>query len=171
MRASLPISAGGDRSKQARRVKPRRIERLQHVVARRRQEPRLAQIGFVGFRFGNREFLRSRLHAPFKVLIGPCQRVCCGFPFSNVGIGHDDAAKWHGVGADLDDAPLDRALVEDLHRHLILCNPVRDEFLDCACSVVNALRHEAHNLIERDADAAELQKAASKFPGIAGSSK
>ena len=48
--ASWPPSGALD---QARRVEPRRVERLQHVVAGGRQEARLVEIGLVGLALGD----------------------------------------------------------------------------------------------------------------------
>ena len=50
----LGLGAGDAALDQARRVEPRRIERLQNVVARRRQEARLVEVGLVGLALGDR---------------------------------------------------------------------------------------------------------------------
>ena len=52
--ASWPPSRALD---QARDVEPRRIERLQHVVAGGRQEARLVEVGLVGLALGDRQRL------------------------------------------------------------------------------------------------------------------
>ena len=52
--ASWPAEPALD---QARRIEPRRVERLQHVVAGRRQEAGLVEVGLVGLALGDRQGL------------------------------------------------------------------------------------------------------------------
>ena len=57
LRASVRLLAAERALDQARRIEPRRIERLQQVVAGRRQEARLVEVGLVGLALGDRQRL------------------------------------------------------------------------------------------------------------------
>ncbi len=66
---------------QTRHIEPRRIQRLQDVVACRRQKPRLRDVGVLGGAFGERQFriqagqlLGAVTHALFQRGIGAFQR-------------------------------------------------------------------------------------------------
>ncbi len=66
---------------QARHIEPRRIQRLQDVVARRRQKARLRDVGVLGGALGQRQFriqpgqfLGAIAHALFQRRIGAFQR-------------------------------------------------------------------------------------------------
>ena len=94
---------------QARHIEPRRIERLQDVVAGGRQESRLRDIGVLGGALGVRqfgiqpgEFLGAVAHALFQRRIGALQRFGGLEARGDVGEGDDEAAARHPVGADLD---------------------------------------------------------------------
>ena len=72
--ASLPLDQAGD-------VEPRRVERLQDVVAGGREEARLGDIGLLGLAFGARELgiepgqlLGALAHPPLQRLVGALQR-------------------------------------------------------------------------------------------------
>ncbi len=72
--AALALDQAGD-------VEPRRVERLQDVVARRGEELGLGNIGLVGLALGARqrgieprEFLGALAHAPLQRLVGALQR-------------------------------------------------------------------------------------------------
>ena len=72
--AALALDQAGD-------VEPRRVERLQDVVARRRQELGLGNIGGVGLALGARkrgieprEFLGALAHAPLQRFVGALER-------------------------------------------------------------------------------------------------
>src|SRR5208337_1172958 len=67
-----------------------------------------------------------------------------------------NAAKRHGVDPDLHDTPLDRALMEYLHGHLIFRNAIGNQFFDSGGIFLHALRHVPDNFVERGSNAAEL---------------
>ena len=94
---------------QARDIEPRRVERLQDVVAGGRQEARLRDVGVLGGALGLRqfgiqagEFLGAVAHALFQRRIGAFQRFGGLEARRDVGEGDDEAAARHPVGADLD---------------------------------------------------------------------
>ena len=100
---TLPLDQAGD-------VEPRRIERLQDVVARRRQELGLGDIGCVGLALGVRErgiepgeLLGALVHAPLECLVGALERLGGLDASGDVGEGGDHTAVRHPVGAHLDD--------------------------------------------------------------------
>ena len=100
--AVLALDQAGD-------VEPRRVERLQDVVARRGEEFGLGNIGLVGLALGARqrhveagEFLGALLHAAFERFVGALERLGRLHAGRDVGEGGDDAAVRHMVGAHLD---------------------------------------------------------------------
>ena len=104
-RSSLPPPA----LDQAGDVEPRRVERLQDVVAGRREELGLGDIGVVGLALGARErgveprqLLGALVHAPLQRLVGALERLGGFDARRDVGEGGDDAAVRHAVGAHLD---------------------------------------------------------------------
>ena len=113
LRASLPSAILLRALDEARRVKAGRIERLQNVVARRRQEARLVEVGLVrlDLRVGQRrvdvrQLRRALGDAPLERLVGARQGIGRGDAIGDVGVGRDDAALGHGARADLQNAPL-----------------------------------------------------------------
>ena len=99
----LRVGIGDVPLHQAGRVEPRRVERLQHVVAGRRQEPGLVQVGLVRLALGDGQRLvhlgqlgGALLHAPLQRLVDAGQRLGRLDPLGDVGIGGDDAALRHG---------------------------------------------------------------------------
>jgi len=107
---------------QARHIKPRGVERLQNVVARGRQKPRLGNIGVVGLGLGADQFgiepleLAGALaHATLERRIGALQRLRGGDARGDVGERGHDAGARHRVAAHLDHEPaLRKALQERL---------------------------------------------------------
>ena len=170
--ASWPATRALD---QARRVEPRRIERLQHVVARRRQEARLVEVGLVGLALGHRQRLvdlgelgRALPHAALQRLVGARQRLGGGDALGDVGIGGDDAALRHRAGADLEDAPAAvELLLERLVRQRQLHQPVGDQLVDVAGAEVAALGAGAQDPFERHADPAELGRQVQQLAELA----
>ena len=164
---------------QARHVEPRRVERLQHVVAGRRQEAGLVEVGLVGLALGDRQRLvdlgelgGALPHAPLQRLVGPRQRLGRLDALGDVGIGGDDAALRHGARADLEDAlAAVELLLERLVRHGELHQPVGGELVDVAGAEVAALGAGAQDPVERRADPAELRRQVRAARGTAGSSR
>ena len=90
-------------------VKPRRVERLQDVVSGGGKEARLAEIGLFGKHLRLRQFLvdlgqfgGALLNALLQRFIGSFQRQVGLDLRRYVGIGGDDAAVRHRVGAEFD---------------------------------------------------------------------
>ena len=145
---------------QRRAVEARGVERLQDVVAGGRQEARLAEIGLL------REHLRLRQllvdagelggaprDALFERLVGALQREVGLDPLGDVGIGRDDAAVRHRVGAQLDDAAA--GLQFHLPGRAEGGHAVEDGDLRVRRDVA-APRQMPQDLVERDADLAHL---------------
>ena len=91
-----------------RGVEPRGVQRLQDVVARRREEARLREVRLVGvgLRGGERrvealELLGALADALLQALIGARQRLGRLDAVGDVGIGRHDAAVGHRVRPDL----------------------------------------------------------------------
>ena len=94
---------------QAGDVKPRGIERLQDVMARRRDEPRLRHVGVIGFRLRALElgiepgeFAGALAHAALQRRIGALQRFGRLHGRRDVGKGRDQAAVRHAVRTHFD---------------------------------------------------------------------
>ena len=94
---------------QARDVEPRRVQRLQDVVAGGGQKARLRDVGVLGRAFGQREFriqprefLGAVAHALFQRRVGAFQRFGGLERRGDVGEGDDEIAARHPVGAHLD---------------------------------------------------------------------
>ena len=92
-------------------VEPRRVERLQNVVAGACQEAGLAEIGLLGQHLRLREFLvdahqfgGAAAHALLQRFIDALQRKIGLDAGGDVGIGRHDAAIRHRVGPQFDDA-------------------------------------------------------------------
>ena len=164
---------------QARHVEPRRIERLQHVVACRRQEARLVEVGLVGLALGDRQRLvdlgqlgRALAHAPLQRLVGARQRLGGLDALGDVGIGGDDAALRHRAGADLEDAPAAvDMLLEGLVRHGELHEPLGDELVDVAGAEIAALGARAQDAGRAARRPGRARPAGSAARGTAGSSR
>ena len=99
---ALPLDQTGD-------VKPRGVERLQDVVAGRRQKLGLGNIGGVGVAFGARqrhvevgEFLGALAHAPLQRFVGALERLGRLHAGGDIGIGGHETAVRHAVGAHFD---------------------------------------------------------------------
>ena len=110
-------------------VEPRGVERLQDVVAGRRQEARLAEIGLLGEHLRLRQLLVDAgqlggavADALLQRLVDPLQRKVGLDACGDVGIGGDQAAIGHRVGAQLDDAA--RCLQLDLPGRAEIGQPV-----------------------------------------------
>ena len=93
---------------QARDIQPRRVQRLQDVVAGSREKARLRDAGVLGRALGERqlrvqpgEFLGAVAHALFQRRIGAFQRFGGLEARGDVGEGDDEAAARHPVGTDL----------------------------------------------------------------------
>ena len=107
---------------QARHIKPRGVERLQNVVARGRQKPRLGNIGVVGLGLGADqlgieplELAGALAHAALERRVGALQRLRGGDARGDVGERGHDAGARHRVAAHLDHQPaLGKALQERL---------------------------------------------------------
>ncbi len=100
--AALPLD-------QARDIEPRRVQRLQDVVAGGGQEARLGDVGVFGRALGQRQlgieprqFLGAVAHALFQRGVGALQRFGRLEARRDVGEGDDEAAARHAVGAHLD---------------------------------------------------------------------
>ena len=96
---------------QRRAVEAGGVERLQDVVTGCRQEARLAEIGLFREHLRLRQFLvdvgelgSAPRNPLFERLVGALQREVGLDPLGDVGIGRDDAAVGHRVGAQLDRA-------------------------------------------------------------------
>ena len=94
---------------QARHIESRRVQRLQDVVARRRQKARLRDVGVLGGALGQRqfriqagEFLGTIPHAFFQSSIGAFQRFGGFKRRRDIGKSDDQSAAGHAVGAHLD---------------------------------------------------------------------
>ncbi len=94
---------------EARHIEPRRIQRLQDVVAGCRQKPRLRDVGVLGGALGQRQFriqagelLGAIPHTFFQSGVGAFQ--CFGGLEGgrDVGKGDNPSAAGHPVGAHLD---------------------------------------------------------------------
>ena len=121
-------------------VEARGIERLQDVVAGRRQEPRLAEIGFLGQHLRLRQLLVDAGQlggaVPDPLLqrfVDALQREVGLDPGGDVGIGGDQPAVGHRVGAQLDRAA--RCLQRDLPGRAEIGQPVehRDDRVMARC--------------------------------------
>ncbi len=152
--AALALDQAGD-------VEPRRIERLQDVVARRREEFGLGDIGVVGFALGARqggiqprEFLGALAHAPLERFVGALQRFGRLHAGGDVGEGGDDAAVRHMVGAHLDHhAGLGEALEERLAAGDVALDLRLHEIVDAVGGDVAAPAVEVQDIGEPAADA------------------
>ncbi len=156
---------------QAGHVEPRRIERLQDVVARGRQKPRLRDVGFLGFAFGARErdveprqLLGALLDAAFEVFVGAFQRFGRLDARRHVGRGGDEAAVRHVVGADFDhEAALGEALADRLAAGEVALDAVVHEVFDAPGPERALFAVVAQDFVEPDADARECQRQVENF--------
>ena len=94
---------------QARHVEPRRVQRLQNVVACRRQKPRLGDVGVLGRALGERQFgveagelLGAVAHALLQRRIGALELLGGLERRRYIGEGDDEATARHAVGTHLD---------------------------------------------------------------------
>ena len=152
--AALALDQAGD-------VEPRRVERLQDVVARRGEELGLGNIGGVGLALGAgergvepRQLLGALLHAPLQRLVGALQRFGRFDAGGDVGEGGDDAAVRHAVGAHLDHQPrLGETLQERLGAGDVKIDLLADERVDALGTDAAAPGVEAQDVGKADADA------------------
>ena len=97
-------------------IEPRRVQRLQDVVARGGQKPRLGDVGVFGLALGPRELgvqprqlLGAVAHPLLQRRVGALQRFGSLDARGDVGEGDDEAVVRHPVGAHLDhDVAVDR---------------------------------------------------------------
>src|SRR3984885_1299744 len=145
---------------QARHIKPRRIERLQNVVAGGGDESRFGDVGFVGFGLGAfglrveaREFAGALAHAAFQRRIGAFQRLRRLHAWGDVGEGRHQAAVGHAVRAHFDhQATFGKAFEERLAFGRISGDALGDEAVDVFGVALAVPGDVAQNLAERDAD-------------------
>ena len=138
---------------QAGDVEPRRVERLQDVVAGRCKKLCLGNIGGLGFAFGMRErsveasqFLGSFPHAPFQCFIRPLEGLGRLNAGGNVGERGDDAAVRHSVCADFDHHALRGSRQERLAAGNVALKLRLDEFLGPVDGAFAAPAVEAHDV-------------------------
>ena len=120
---------------QARHIKPRGVERLQNVVARGRQKPRLGNVGVVGLGLGadqlgieSLELAGALAHATLERSVGALQRFRGNDARGDVGERGHDAGARHRVGAHLDHRPaLGKALQERLRWRRRSVRAARDQ--------------------------------------------
>ncbi len=162
--AALPLDQAGD-------IEARGVERLQDVVARRREEVGLGDIGLVGLALGARqrgveprEFLGALAHAPLERLVGALQRFGRLDARGDVGEGGDDAAVRHAVGAHLDHhAAFGEALEEGLAAGDVALDLRLHEIVDALGGDVAAPAVEAQDFGEPDADADQARRQIEDF--------
>ena len=148
--AALALDQAGD-------VEARGIERLQDVVAGRRQEAGLRDVGLLGAGLGARELgveagelLGALAHAPLQRLVGALELVGRLHARGDVGEGRDDAAVRHRVGAHLHhQVALGNAFQERHARGDVLLHVVLHQRLDRVGVGIGARGVEAQDFVER----------------------
>ena len=163
VRHQIGVFAGALALDQARHIKPRRIERLQNVVARRGDEARLRHIGFVGLGLGAfelgiepRQFAGALAHAALQRRIGAFQRFGGFHARRDIGEGRDQAAMRHAIGAHFDDqTAIGEAFEERLVFRRVMGDALGDEFVGILAVALGILGDVAQDFGERGADAGE----------------
>ncbi len=163
LRASATRSSGAGLGRafgQRTRVEPRRVERLEDVVARRGEEARLGEIGFLGLGLGARQRLietlelgGALLHAPLQPLVGRGEFLLGEHGLRHVGVGRDDAAVGQPRRADLDHAL--GGIEAQAHRLVVVeqaLDALGDEIVGRPRPIGAARGVEAHDLVEPDAE-------------------
>ena len=156
---------------QAGDVKPRGIERLQDVMARRRDEPRLRHVGVIGFRLRALElgiepgeFAGALAHAALQRRIGALQRFGRLHARRDVGKGRDQAAVRHAVRTHFDhQAAFGEAFEERLGFATIFGDALGDKFVDASGVALAMLGDVAQDILERDADAGQFVRQIENF--------
>ena len=174
--ASSPAALALD---QAGHVKPRRVERLQNVVARRGDEARLRDVGVVGFGLGALELgiepgqLAGALaHAALQRRIGALQRLRRLHARGDVGEGRDQAAVGHAVGAHFDhQAALGEAFEERLGLGGVFGDALGDELVDAPWRRARRARRCGAGFRRARCRRASVHAADRKFRRTAGSSR
>ena len=150
---------GGD-LRQRTGVEPRRVERLQDVVAGGGEEARLGKVRLLRRGLGAGEFAvepfelgGALAHAALQPLVG-CGEVFFGQRrLGDVGVGGDDAAVGQARRADLQHP--ERRMEPEADRLLVIeqaLEPLGDEIVGAPWAVGAARGVEADDLVEADAD-------------------
>ncbi|BAM86795.1 hypothetical protein S58_07820 [Bradyrhizobium oligotrophicum S58] len=164
----LPLDQAGD-------VEPRRIQGLQDVVAGRREEARLGDVGILGGALGHRQLrvqpgqlLGAVAHALFQRGIGALQRLGGLERRRHVGEGDDEAAIRHAVGADLDHhVAVGEAFEIGLALSGVGGEPAREQCLAVLVGGRADRAHEFENFLQGAADLHQMRRQAEQVDELA----
>ena len=153
---------------QARRIEPCRIQRLEQIVARRREETRLGEIGVAQRLVDARQLGGPFGDAALERLVGAGEGLRRRYLIGDVEIGRDDATLRHRRGADFEDATRRREVFQKgFTTHRELQEALADVGFDRARAEVAALGAVTQDLLQRHADLSEVSREVQEFAVLA----